>query len=299
LDAVAKGVSAGELTPQEGSRRIEQILGKRPTYPWWLRVLGYAIVSAAGARFLGGGENEVVLGTAIGLIIGLLALAFKRLTITSHVFELTAAFVASALVSIAAAQGYRVSIPTTTLAGMITLLPGLTTTVGMTELASRHLSSGTARLAAAFIVFAAMALGVALGTTVVSAVYGGSIRSMTAGQLPAWTHVAALIVAPIGFSLLLRARPRDIPVVAAASWLGYLGFALGADRLGQVLGASIGALTVGLASNVYERVNLGPPRCRSCLVCCCSSPAASATAASPCCSVRMWRQDCQQGSRRR
>jgi uncharacterized membrane protein YjjP (DUF1212 family) len=36
LDAVAKEVSAGELTPQDGSTRIEQILGKRPTYPWWL-----------------------------------------------------------------------------------------------------------------------------------------------------------------------------------------------------------------------------------------------------------------------
>jgi uncharacterized membrane protein YjjP (DUF1212 family) len=258
LDAVAKGVSAGDLTPQDGSTRIVQILGKPPTYPWWLRVLGYAIVSAAGARFLGGGLNDVGLGAVVGLIIGLLALAFKRLTITSHVFELTAAFVASALVSIAAAQGFRVSIPTTTLAGIITLLPGLTTTVGMTELASRHLSSGTARLAAAFIVFAAMAFGVALGTTVVSAAYGASIRSAAAGHLPTWTLFAALVVAPIGFSLLLRARPRDIPLVAAASWLGYLGFTLGADRLGQVLGASIGALTVGLASNVYERVKLGP-----------------------------------------
>jgi uncharacterized membrane protein YjjP (DUF1212 family) len=118
--------------------------------------------------------NDVKLGTAIGLIIGLLALAFKRLTITSHVFELTAAFVASALTSIAAAEGLRVSIPTTTLAGIITLLPGLTTTVGMTELASRHLSSGTARLASAFIVFAAMAFGVALGPTVVSAGAAGS-----------------------------------------------------------------------------------------------------------------------------
>ena len=92
----------------------------------------------------------------------------------------------------------------------------------------------------------------------VSAAYGISIRSAAAGHLPPWTHFAALVVAPIGFSLLLRARPRDIPLVAAASWLGYVGFAFGADRLGQVLGASIGALTVGLASNLYERLKLGP-----------------------------------------
>jgi uncharacterized membrane protein YjjP (DUF1212 family) len=258
LDVVAKAASSGAVSPQEGSAQIAQILAKRPTYPWWLRVLGYAIVSAAGAQFLGGGLNDVGLAAVIGMAVGLLALAFKRFTITSHVFELTAAFVASALVSIAAAKGLRVSIPTTTLAGIITLLPGLTTTVAMTELASRHLSSGTARLGGAFIVFAAMASGVALGTTVVSAVHDGAIRSAQSGHLPGWAQLAALAIAPLGFSLLLRARPRDISVVAAASWLGYLGFTLGADRLGQVLGASLGALTVGIASNIYERAKLGP-----------------------------------------
>ena len=81
--------------------------GKRPTYPWWPRVLGCAIVSAACARFLDSGQNDVILGDAVGLVIGLLALAFKRRTISSHVFEPTAAIVGSALVSIAAAHGFR------------------------------------------------------------------------------------------------------------------------------------------------------------------------------------------------
>jgi uncharacterized membrane protein YjjP (DUF1212 family) len=258
LDEVAKGVLSGDLGPQDGSARIEQIVSRKPTYPWWLRVIGYAIVSAAGARFLGGGPFDIGLGAGLGLLIGLLALAFKRLTITSHVFELTAAFLASALVSLSAAHGYRVSITSTTLAGIITLLPGLTTTVAMTELASRHLSSGTARLSAAFIVFSAMTLGVALGTTVVVAIHGGPLHSVTPKPLPDWTRFVALFVAPVGFSLLLRARPRDVPLVCVASWLGYAGFTFGADRLGQVLGASIGALTVGLASNLYERVKWGP-----------------------------------------
>jgi uncharacterized membrane protein YjjB (DUF3815 family) len=128
----------------------------------------------------------------------------------------------------------------------------------MTELASRHLSSGTARLSAAFIVFSAMTLGVALGTTVVVAIHGGPLHSVTPKPLPDWTRFVALFVAPVGFSLLLRARPRDVPLVCVASWLGYAGFTFGADRLGQVLGASIGALTVGLASNLYERVKWGP-----------------------------------------
>jgi uncharacterized membrane protein YjjP (DUF1212 family) len=258
LDDVVQAVLAGTLSPQEGSSRIDKILTKKPTYPWWLRVIGYGIVSGAGCRFLGGGYDDVAVGASVGLLIGLIAVLFKRLTITSHVFELTASFVASAVVSVIAANGLHISIPTTTLGGIITLLPGLTITVAMTELASRHLSSGSARLSSAFIVFAAMTFGVALGTAVVTAVHDAPIRSFAPGRLPEWTQYVALTLAPIGFSLLLRARPRDIPLVCGASWLGYLGFQVGAQHLGQVMGASIGTLTVGVASNLFERFKFGP-----------------------------------------
>ena len=258
LHDVVKGVLGGTLSPLEGSARIDRVLTKRPTYQWWLRVAGYAIVSAAGCRFLGGDWDDVAVGAGIGLLIGLIAMFFRRLAITSHVFELTASFVASALVTLVAAQGLHISIPTTTLAGIITLLPGLTITVAMTELASRHLASGSARLGAAFIVFAAMTFGVALGTAVVDALQAGPIRSFAPGPLPGWTHLAALAAAPLGFALLLRARPRDIPLVCATSWLGYAAFQQGAEHLGHVLGASIGTLSVGLVSNTFERLRFGP-----------------------------------------
>jgi uncharacterized membrane protein YjjP (DUF1212 family) len=258
LDDVVRGVLDGALTPEAGSAQIDRIVTKKPTYPWWLRVFGYAIVSAAGCKFLGGGYDDLVVSAAVGLLIGFIALAFKRFTITSHVFELTASFVASALVSFIAAEGVRISVPTSTLASIITLLPGLTITVAMTELASRHLSSGSARLSSAFIVFAAMTFGVALGTAVVTAAYGGPIRSYAPERLAQWTQFGALALAPLGFSLLLRARPRDIPLVCGVSWLGYLGFQVGATHLGQVLGASIGTLTVGLVSNLFERLKFGP-----------------------------------------
>ena len=198
LDQVAHLVAAGQLSPGEGSARIATILTKKPTYPWWLRVAGYGIVSAAGCQFLGGGRTDVEVGMGVGLLIGLLALLFRRLTITTHVFELTASFVASAVVTWLAATGLHLSVPTTTLAGIITLLPGLTVTVAMTELASRHLSSGTARLGAAFIVFASMAFGVALGTSVVTELHGGPVHAAAATALPAWARYVALAFAPLG-----------------------------------------------------------------------------------------------------
>lgn len=37
-----------------------------------------------------------------------------------------------------------------------------------------------------------------------------------------------------------------------------MGFQVGAEHLGQVLGASMGTLTVGLVSNLFERFKFGP-----------------------------------------
>ena len=110
-------------------------------------------------------------------------------------------------VTFGAAQGLQISIPTASLAGVITLLPGLTTTVAMTELASRHLSSGSARLSSAFIVFAAMTFGVALGTTVVTAIYGGPVRSFSPERLPAWTQFVALALAPLSLKAMAPKAP--------------------------------------------------------------------------------------------
>ena len=259
LDRVAHQVMSGAIQPSDGSRRIAEIWAKKPTYPWWLRVIAYGIVSAAGCQFLGGGAADVAVGMGVGLLVGLLALAFKRLTISSHIFELTGAFLASALVTELARRGAHLSVPTTTLAGLISLLPGLTITVAMTELASRHLSSGSARLSAAFIVFTSMAFGVALGSAVVSALHHGTpVPVYAAGHLAGWTRIVALLLAPLGFALLLRARPRDIPLVFCASLVGYGAFQFGAAHLGQTLGASIGALTVGVVSNAFERFGFGP-----------------------------------------
>ena len=182
------------------------------------------------------------------------------MTISSHVFELTGAFLASALVTELARRGVHLSVPTTTLAGMISLLPGLTITVAMTELASRHLSSGSARLSAAFIVFTSMAFGVALGTAVVSALHHGTpVPVYAAGTLAGWTRLRGAGCSRRSASRCCCARGRATSRWSSArAWSATARFQFGAAHLGQTLGASIGALTIGVVSNAFERFGFGP-----------------------------------------
>jgi uncharacterized membrane protein YjjP (DUF1212 family) len=258
LDEVTSEVHAGTLTPAEGSQRIDRIIASPPPYGRATRVLATGVASAAVCRVLVGGATEVVVAGAAGLLVGLLALASRRLPHASHVYELVASMAVAALVSlVATVGGVAVSVPTATLAGVIVLLPGLTLTLAMTELASRHLAAGTARLSGAFIVFIAMTFGVAVGNRVAAAI-AGPAAAVNPTDLPTWTLWLALAIAPLAFGVYLRARPRDIGWLLLASLVGYGAVRVGAVALGPAMGASIGSLVVGVMANLYERRGLGP-----------------------------------------
>jgi uncharacterized membrane protein YjjB (DUF3815 family) len=261
LHSVAQSVGRGALTPAEGSARIAALRQTSTRYPWFVRLAAMSAASAAGAVFLKGGLHEAVVAAVAGLVIGVLGLLFSRYR-RPDTQELVSAFAATTVVHAALALGYPIALPTAMLAGIIVLLPGLSVTVAMSELASRHLASGTARLAGSMLTLVMLALGVALATVVAAEVWGpppARFLTMTrAVSPPEWARWLALAIAPLAFAVLLRGRGRDLPWIAAASLIGYGGLVVGQEFLGAALGASCAAFLVGLASNAFERARIGP-----------------------------------------
>jgi uncharacterized membrane protein YjjB (DUF3815 family) len=194
-----------------------------------------------------------VIGTgALGLGLGLFALIGAGQPRLGRVFEPLAAFVVSvAAVALAHLTG-PLSVLVATIAGLIVLMPGLTLTTAMSELATRHLASGTARLSGTFITFLGIAFGVALGNRLGGATFGVPATADPA-LLPAWASLVALVAAPLCFVVILRADPGDAPWIVGAGALGVLGGRVGAATLGIELGTFAGALAVALASSAYER----------------------------------------------
>jgi uncharacterized membrane protein YjjB (DUF3815 family) len=113
--------------------------------------------------------------------------------------------------------------------------------------------SGTARLSGAFITFLGITFGVALGTGLVIRAFGPPMAGAPL-PLPAWTLWLALILAPLGFTVLLKALPRDAIWIVLSGVIAFAGVRLGADLLGVELGAFVAAFIVGLVSNVFARV---------------------------------------------
>jgi uncharacterized membrane protein YjjP (DUF1212 family) len=250
VDRITLQVIRGQIGPTEGARELDVVAHAPSAYGPLLSVTAFGLTSATSARFLGGGWPEIGAAAIIGLVTGALAIPMGKSQSLGRIFEPVAAFIATALATAIAVLVTPVSVFVAVLGGIIVLLPGLTLTVAMTELATRHLASGTARLSSALLVFLTIIFGVAFGGKLVTLALG-SPEAVTPASLPLWTEIVALAIAPFSIAVLLRAAPSDLGWVAVAGWLAYGGSRLGAASLGVELGAFTGALAVGIGSNLY------------------------------------------------
>jgi uncharacterized membrane protein YjjP (DUF1212 family) len=249
---IGETLSAG-LAPSAGIAELERIIAAPPHYPRWLEAISFGLASGGAALFLGGGPRELALASVIGLMVGFLGHLLSTTRRGVGALEPLGA----ALAAIAAALGAHFFPPASvyilTLAGLIVLLPGFTLTIALTELATRHLASGTARLAGAATVFLTLGFGVAAGNRLGQALVG------SAGMAPAvaalgWTEWVALVLTPLALTVLLRAEPRDAPWIFATGFAAVVAGRLGANLVGAEMGAFFGALAVGLGSNLYARL---------------------------------------------
>jgi uncharacterized membrane protein YjjP (DUF1212 family) len=261
LSAIARDVVDGVASPDEGLRRIRALLASPPRWPQWLVVFAFVCASTAVATFLRVRTGDVAVAALLGLITAAVSLFSSRREAWSHVTEPLAAFlVTTAALTVdtltRSGTGYA-----TSLAGLVVLLPGLMFTVALTELSTRHLASGTARLAGAIVVFLGLGFGLALGAKLGGAIgqllhgaTGDALSWLPATPLPPWAEWIALAVAPLAFTVLLNAERRDAGWILVTCIVAYLTSRLAGAAVGEELGAFLGAFVVSLGSNGIARL---------------------------------------------
>ncbi len=251
LDRLAHDVASGRVPPDQASRMIDEIRATPPRYRGKTSVLGAVVASACSARFFGGGWREVLACGVIGLVTGTLSLIARRDRRYS-VFEPVAAFFAALIACAFAVWMPPLSLFIAMCGGLIVLLPGLTVTTAINELATQHLASGTARMMSALILFTTIGFGLAVGLRAGIVIFSPSIEA-TAITLPTWTLIVALLLAPLGFMVRFQADPRDAASIVAICALAFGCARLGSHTLGVATGAFCGALAVGIASGLHSR----------------------------------------------
>jgi len=253
LDELGDEIIAGKIDLEEANRKLNDIISRK-SYPAPLEVIAHSAIATMATVFFGGSAIDAVTASCLGLIVGIICIACKHSEVIEKFEEFLAAFISAVCASILFIYSPSFSIQLVTLASIIVLIPGLSLTIAMTELATHNLVAGTARLMGAIVSFMKLAFGVLLGYSLIKH-FNPLIRylEVTSPMDENWRWLA-LLLAPLAFMVIFGGRFRDLPWILISGVAAYLSSRYIAMQFGASAAAFVAALIVGASSNVYARV---------------------------------------------
>ncbi|PWW78311.1 DUF1212-domain-containing protein [Tuber magnatum] len=261
---VYKEVVHDMIGVEEATKRLGEIMKRKPKHSPWILIPVFGIASASVGPF--GFKARLIdmpILFVLGCILGFLQLIVApRSELYSNVFEISAAiitsFLARAFGSIHGGSVFCFS--ALAQASIALILPGYIILCGSLELQSRNLVAGSVRMLYAIVYSLLLGFGITIG----SALYGLFDRNATSAttcQDPLDWKWNFLFVPPFAWCLLTinQARWRQAPVMIAISMAGYVVNFFSSQRFTNQpqVANSLGAFAVGVLGNLYSRVGHG------------------------------------------
>lgn len=258
LDAIAEAVVKGTMGIDEAWAAMAAL--DKPFTPRMqlATVAAFGLAAASVAGLLRTAWIDVSVAAVIGLLIGWIAILSGTRPHLAAAFEAVAALVATALATAFARFVAPISLQTVIVAALIVLMPGLSLTTAVAELASQQLVTGTTRFAGAMTVLLKLTFG-SVAASQVMLVLGWTPMPGTLEALPPWVELVAVVGAAFSFAVLFRSSRRDIPLVMASAILGYIFVRLGSGWLGPVATGTFAgpvffsSLMIAALANLYGR----------------------------------------------
>jgi uncharacterized membrane protein YjjP (DUF1212 family) len=252
-DELVDELISGQRSLAEAIERLDEISKKPNPYGPFLTFLAFGGSSGAFAMLMHTSWNDVFWSTLLGFVVYCYVFWAEHSRRVTEMLEpisaLSTAFLASAVTLI----DPSINLPIVILSSIIAFIPGLSLTVGLSELAARHLISGTARIMDAvmslFKLYFGAVLGMALGT-----ICWGDYDYIPPQTTPLWTSWLAVTLLSISLVVLFKARKKDAPWGIISGYIAYGASIWGAHHLGIALGAFVGAFALGLYSNLFSRL---------------------------------------------
>ncbi len=257
-DEIVDAVASQQLTIEEATARLNEIAAMPNPYSRFSTFLAFGAAGGAFAMLMRASWHDVFWACALSLLVYLFVLwAEKSRRVTNMLEPLVALVSAFVATLIAAYADAGIHVPLVVLSSIIVFIPGLALTLGLAELAARHLVSGTARIMDAvmllFKLYFGAFLGMALGQLCV-----GEVAYQAGSAVPAWTAWLAVAILCGSLVIVFRARRKHILWGLASGFIAFGASLVGGLYLGLALGAFVGAFAVGVYGNIFTRLMNAP-----------------------------------------
>jgi uncharacterized membrane protein YjjP (DUF1212 family) len=258
IERIIQQVVNQDLEPKSGILELNRTKNIKNRYSGGITTLFIGVSTAAAACVFGGQIPEILGAFIIGLGIGGLGLILRFIPQLDKVYVLLSAVWAVLISGIFQSYFKDYQTDIATICGLILLIPGFTFTISITEMVNNHLVAGISRFTTAFITFVMLAIGIAIGKSLISKlnlVEGSEIWN----ALPYWKEWIALIFVPLGFVVLFKAKPRDFLWIFIGCWISYFSFKISSHITSNTTAVFIASLLLGVSSNLFSRIKMRNP----------------------------------------
>lgn len=257
-DELVNSLIAGDLTLIEADQRLSEIEQKvKYMHPLGM-MLSYSAATGAFAVLMGASLLDALASGTIGLVMYLFVFWSKYSKRVLHMLEPAVALVAGLLAcAIAHYLEPGINIRLVVLSSIIIFIPGLALAIGLAELSSRNVVSGTARVMDAVMQLFKLYFGAFLGISLGFALFN-EVEHTPLMKLPQWSLFVAVLILCAALVPIFNIRLKHAPWAIMCGFVGYFSTYWASRYLEFGLGTFAGAFAVGVFANLFTRIFNAP-----------------------------------------
>lgn len=233
---------------------LSAIITKPPSFSRPVRLFSMALASASAAvLFFNGGWIEFLVSFILGFLVALLDWLAERILAFARIEEIACGLLAAAVSVPVAYYVEGACFSGLVLSALVWLLPGLTLTLSVRELATKNMVAGTVRMFSAFMTSLKLGFGIAFGSYIPFWIPRGAITASCSNPLSQWWLIPLFFTTIIPFNVLLDTSLWQWPGQLVTSAVGYI-ISWAVSRytsLPSELISVLAAFGVGIVGNGY------------------------------------------------
>jgi uncharacterized membrane protein YjjP (DUF1212 family) len=259
IDQLVSKIETGQVSFEDGPQALEQLIRKPAAYSMTMNALSWILIGGCFASLVSANAIDSISAAGLSLLTFLVAIAGTSNARVGPLVPILAPMLSALCASALQWLGVPLNVPFVILSSIVVFIPGLALTVALSEIASRNLISGSSRLVDAIMLLFKLFFGAAMGVSIAALLWPHMpVHAFVDGQLPDWTELPAVLVLAWSLAIAFNIPQRRTLWGVVSALIAFWAAQYATTWLGATGGMFVGALAVGLYSNLFARLTQSP-----------------------------------------
>lgn len=250
LKALVNDLKTNSISIEKAIENLNQIKKDKKSYATYQVILSFSTVAACLVVFMQGKLIDIATASLTGSLVAVLSIYMKSAQL-EPIKETIISFLVATMAFVIQIFIPELNVNIITISSIIILIPGLSLTISISELASKHFSSGTSRLMGAIVEFLKLGAGIIAAYHLAGYIgLKGSEQSLN--EYSIFVRSIVILFSTAATSIVFNASPKDLPKILLAALSTMLFLELTNTFFSLNFSIFMTSFYAGLISNVFS-----------------------------------------------